>query len=139
LAVKATLQLPDLTRFYSFTTQRLKNSLKPLGRALRTVIETKQGGIRPHGVSQDLWVKAVAFAVAGQTGVIVSADALIIPREVAELAVRQVREARGVTRGAVYLSATHTHSSLGGCPVWPVRRCSALRTVSTASPSIRPR
>ncbi|MBE7503526.1 MAG: neutral/alkaline non-lysosomal ceramidase N-terminal domain-containing protein [Verrucomicrobiales bacterium] len=66
------------------------------------------------GVHQELWVKAVAFAVAGQTGVMVSADALIIPREVADLAARQVREARGVTREAVYLSATHTHSSLGG-------------------------
>jgi hypothetical protein len=66
------------------------------------------------GVHQDLWVKAVAFAVAGQTGVMVSADALIIPREVADLAGRQLREARGLTREAIYLSATHTHSSLGG-------------------------
>lgn len=66
------------------------------------------------GVHQDLWVKAVAFAAAGQTAVMVSADALIIPRKVTDLAARQVREARGLTRGALYLSATHTHSSLGG-------------------------
>jgi len=66
------------------------------------------------GVHQDLWVKAVAFAVADQTGVVVTADALIIPREVGDLAVRQLRETRGLARDAVYLSATHTHSSLGG-------------------------
>jgi len=48
------------------------------------------------GVHQDLWVKAVAFAVADQTGVVVTADALIIPREVGDLAARQLREARGL-------------------------------------------
>ena len=46
------------------------------------------------GVHQDLWVKAVAVAVADQTGVVVTADALIIPREVGDLAVRQLRETR---------------------------------------------
>jgi len=35
-----------------------------------------------------------AFAVAHQTGVVVTADALIIPREVGDLAVRQLRETR---------------------------------------------
>jgi hypothetical protein len=33
------------------------------------------------GVNQDVWVKAMALAVAGQTGVIVAADALLVPRE----------------------------------------------------------
>ncbi|MBK9140154.1 MAG: hypothetical protein IPM17_15520, partial [Verrucomicrobia bacterium] len=63
---------------------------------------------------QDLWVKAAAFAVAGKTGVVVTADALIIPREVGDLARRQLAEARGLSREAVYFSATHTHASLGG-------------------------
>jgi len=65
------------------------------------------------GVHQDMWVKAVAFAVAGRTGVLVTADALIIPGEVGDPAVRQLREARGLPREAVYQSATHTHSGLG--------------------------
>jgi hypothetical protein len=51
------------------------------------------------GVHQDLWVKAVAVAVADQTGVVVTADALIIPREVGDLAVRQLRETRAARRG----------------------------------------
>lgn len=66
------------------------------------------------GVHQDLWAKAVAFAVAGRTGVVLTADALIIPREVGDLVVHALREARGLPREAVYLSASHTHSSLGG-------------------------
>lgn len=66
------------------------------------------------GVDQDLWVKAVAFAVGGRTGVVVSADALIVPREVAELASQRIRASRGLERGGVYFGATHTHSSLGG-------------------------
>ena len=51
------------------------------------------------GVHQDLWAKAVAVAVADQTGVVVTADALIIPREVGDLAVRQLRETRAARRG----------------------------------------
>jgi hypothetical protein len=66
------------------------------------------------GVDQEVWVRAVAVAVAGRTGVVVAAEALIIPREVAELALRQLGTARGLAREAVYFSATHTHSSLGG-------------------------
>ncbi len=66
------------------------------------------------GVGQDLWVKAIAFAQGAHTGVVVGADALIVPREVAEDAARRVAAARGVSRGALYFGATHTHSSLGG-------------------------
>jgi neutral ceramidase len=66
------------------------------------------------GQHQELWVKAVAFAVAGRTGVVVSADALIIPRAVADTAARRICQAKGLTRPAVYFGATHTHASLGG-------------------------
>jgi hypothetical protein len=65
------------------------------------------------GVHDDLYVKAVAFRVAERLGVMLGADALIIPREVTDLALEKLREL-GLRREQVYLSATHTHSSLGG-------------------------
>ncbi|HXJ55794.1 MAG TPA: neutral/alkaline non-lysosomal ceramidase N-terminal domain-containing protein [Verrucomicrobiae bacterium] len=66
------------------------------------------------GVLQDVWVKAVAFAVSGQTSVIVAAEALIIPRDVADKAAHRLAEAKGLARELIYFNATHTHSSIGG-------------------------
>jgi len=66
------------------------------------------------GTHDELFAKAVAFKVDGQTGVIVSADALIIPREVAEAAAAQLQRELKLARPALYFAATHTHSSLGG-------------------------
>ena len=64
------------------------------------------------GIHDDLWVKAVAFVVAGQTGVVASADALIIPFEVSEAAADLLRP-DGITRTQLYFSATHSHCSIG--------------------------
>lgn len=72
------------------------------------------------GVHDDLWVKAFAFAVGGQTGVVVCADALIVPREVTELAMARITAETGLRREQVYFSATHTHCSLGGWGEGPV-------------------
>jgi neutral ceramidase len=66
------------------------------------------------GVHDDLCVKAVALRVGDRVGVIVGADALIIPPEVAELASRRLEQELKLSREQLYLSATHTHSSLGG-------------------------
>ncbi len=65
------------------------------------------------GVHDDLYVKAVALRVQGRTGVMVGADALIIPPEVAAKAVRRLEMESGLTRAQIYLGATHTHASLG--------------------------
>ena len=65
------------------------------------------------GVHDDIYVKAVALKVGGRIGVIVGTDALIIPAEVAERAVRQLGREAGLSREQVYFGATHTHSSLG--------------------------
>ena len=65
-----------------------------------------------NGVHDDIYVKAVAFKVGDRLGVMVGADALIIHREVAEMAARRLEEL-GLSREQIYLSATHTHSSLG--------------------------
>ena len=66
------------------------------------------------GVHDDLFVKAIAFKVQDRVGIIVGADALIIPRDVEERAMRRLEQESGLRREQVYLSATHTHSSLGG-------------------------
>ena len=65
-----------------------------------------------NGVHDDIYIKAVAFKVGGRLGVMVGADALIIPREVADMAAARLEEL-GLSREQIYLSATHTHSSLG--------------------------
>ena len=65
------------------------------------------------GTHDDLEVKAVALRVAGQVGVMVGADALIVPPEVTEAVMRRVESELHLSRQQVYLSATHTHCSLG--------------------------
>jgi hypothetical protein len=66
------------------------------------------------GVHDDLYVKAVALRVGDRLGVMVGADALIIPPEVTEAALHNLEQQPGLRREQLYLSATHTHSSLGG-------------------------
>lgn len=66
------------------------------------------------GVHDDIYVTAIVLKVQEKVGVFVGADALIIPREVAEAAAKQARERFGLTREQIYFGATHTHASLGG-------------------------
>ncbi len=65
-------------------------------------------------VHDDLFVKAVALRVNDRVGVMVGADALIIPPEVTDLVAERLAKESGLSREQIYLSATHTHSSLGG-------------------------
>lgn len=67
-----------------------------------------------RGERDPLWAKAVAFAGGGRTGVVVSADLLIIPREIAENAAERIHARTGVAAKAVYFGATHTHGGPGG-------------------------
>ncbi len=67
-----------------------------------------------QGVHDDLFVKAVALRVGDQVGVMVASDALIVPAEVTEQAMRRLESELKLSRDQVYLSATHTHSSIGG-------------------------
>lgn len=71
-------------------------------------------GLPATGVHDDLFVKAIAIRVNGQIGVMLGADALIIPREVTDLAAPEIQRDLGLGRRQLYLSATHSHSSLGG-------------------------
>jgi len=68
----------------------------------------------------DLFVKAVALRVGEVTGVMVGADALIVPPAVADLATQRLATELNLTRGQVYLGATHTHCSLGAWGEGPV-------------------
>jgi hypothetical protein len=71
-------------------------------------------GKSAQGTHDDLFIKAVAFRVQGKVGVMLGADALIIPREVAEMAAQRLEKESGLNREQIYFSATHTHCSLGG-------------------------
>lgn len=66
------------------------------------------------GIHDDLYIKAVAFQVGGERAVMVSADALIVPAEVAEEAMAQLERDLQLRRDQVYFGATHTHASVGG-------------------------
>lgn len=79
------------------------------------------------GVHDDLFVKALALRVDGVTGVIVGADALIVPPEVADLAAQRLAGEVGLARGQIYLGATHTHCSLGAWGQGPVAEAFAGR------------
>ncbi len=66
------------------------------------------------GTHDDLFVKAVALKLGDRIGVMVGADALIIPPEVTAMATQRLQKEAGLSREQLYLSATHTHSSFGG-------------------------
>jgi len=66
------------------------------------------------GVHDDLFVKAVALRVDNHLAVMLGADALIIPPEVTDEATARLARENGLSREQIYLSATHTHCSLGG-------------------------
>jgi neutral ceramidase len=67
-----------------------------------------------RGTHDDLFVKAVALRVGDRLGVMLGCDALIVPREVTDLAMERLSRDAGLRREQVYLSATHTHGSIGG-------------------------
>jgi hypothetical protein len=72
------------------------------------------------GVHDELFVKALALRVGDLTGVMVGSDALIVPREVTALAAQRLERELQLGRAQIYLSATHTHCSLGGWGEGPV-------------------
>src|SRR5438477_5226035 len=61
------------------------------------------------GIHDDIYVKAIALRVADRLGVMIGADALIIPREVTDIAAQRLQQELNLQREQIYLSATHTH------------------------------
>lgn len=65
------------------------------------------------GIHDSIFVKAAAIKVGSQTVVLVGADMLIMPPGVID-SVALVLAKKGIQRGQVFFSASHTHASLGG-------------------------
>lgn len=65
------------------------------------------------GIHDSIFIKAVALKVNRQTVIIVGADLLIMPPNIID-SVTVLLARKGIQRGQVFFSATHTHSSLGG-------------------------
>jgi neutral ceramidase len=67
-------------------------------------------------VHDDVFVKAVAIRVGDRVGIMFGCDALIVPREVADEAASLLSRywTNTPSRRQLYLSATHTHCSIGG-------------------------
>jgi neutral ceramidase len=89
-----------------------------LGRVLITPKEpVRMSGyanrVKPsEGVAGDLWAKALAVEDRkGARVVFVSADVLIMPREIAEDVAAQVKKKYGIERDKLVLSVTHTHAA----------------------------
>jgi hypothetical protein len=90
------------------------NALKGEFRSLPLAGYGNRHGKPAQGIHDDLYVKAVALRVGDRLGVMLGADALVIPPEVTDLARRQLTEQLKLSRDQLYLSATHTHASIGG-------------------------
>ena len=64
------------------------------------------------GIHDSVFVRAAALKVGNQMLVFVSGDLLIMPPNIVD-SVTNILSKKGIQRGQVYYSATHTHSSVG--------------------------
>ncbi len=71
-------------------------------------------GAPSTGVHDPLFVKALAVSDGDDTAVIVGADMLVVPENIADAVRQQVTAATGLHAGAILFNATHTHSGGGG-------------------------
>lgn len=74
----------------------------------------RKDGMRSQGVRDDLKVKAVAFHDGKDTVVLIGADMLIIPPNVAEMTVEKVAARCPLQSRNLYFAASHTHCGPGG-------------------------
>jgi len=70
-------------------------------------------GAPSTGVHDDVYVKALALSDGVDTAVLVGADILIVPENVAEMVREEVARRTPLTANDVYFSASHTHCSVG--------------------------
>ncbi|HUW61452.1 MAG TPA: neutral/alkaline non-lysosomal ceramidase N-terminal domain-containing protein [Candidatus Bathyarchaeia archaeon] len=66
-----------------------------------------------EGVHDDLFVKALALSDGQDVAVIVGADILLVPENVAELVREAVAKQTPLTANSLYFTASHTHDSVG--------------------------
>ncbi|HEX2921806.1 MAG TPA: neutral/alkaline non-lysosomal ceramidase N-terminal domain-containing protein [Bacteroidales bacterium] len=65
------------------------------------------------GIHDSIYVRAVALSTGTDTLVIVSADMLIMPPDIADTVIKILSGSR-IKRRQIFFSATHTHSGIGG-------------------------
>jgi len=73
----------------------------------------KRGGKLFEDVHDSLWVRTVVFTNEETEIALVTADLLIIPNEVTIMLEKSMKEG-GLSSNQIFLSATHTHCSIGG-------------------------
>lgn len=71
-------------------------------------------GAAVQGVHDSLFVSAIALRIGEQTRILMSADLLIIPPNIAEKTTALLEEKLGLGREHVFFAATHTHCAMGG-------------------------
>lgn len=74
----------------------------------------KREGQPARGVHDSLYIKAMALKIQDQVQVIVSADMLIVPPNIAVEVQQVLTQQTDIKRNQIIYTATHTHSSLGG-------------------------
>lgn len=72
-------------------------------------------GAASTGSASDLYVQAVSVSDGSDRAVIVAADLLIVPENVADAVRAGVKERRNLPPRALLFTATHTHSGPGAC------------------------
>ena len=71
-------------------------------------------GAAVEGVHDSLFVSATALKVGDQIRILMSADLLIIPPNIAEKTTALLENRIGLARNQLFFAATHTHCSMGG-------------------------
>ncbi len=66
------------------------------------------------GVHDELYVKAIAFSDGEDTAVVVGADMLLVPPNIAEPVREQVAKETPLTASNIFFTASHSHDSVGG-------------------------
>jgi len=74
---------------------------------------SKRHGKPSTGIRDPLYVRALVLTQGQETAVFVSGDMLIFPRPMAEAILRKVSKELKISRNAIILSATHTHTGPG--------------------------
>ncbi len=93
-----------------------------LGWARRSIVPSATAPMAGYGISRgdfegihdSVYVYAVAWQSGGQWYAIVSADLLVFPPAVADYLHENVQQQTGIAFEKLFLTATHTHSSIGG-------------------------
>lgn len=98
----------------SITPTIVKNNENPEKGAFKAIKLAGFGdGKIATGAHDSIFTKAVAINVNGNLAVLVSADLLLMPPEVAEKVGKNLEHQSDLSRKQIFFGATHTHASIG--------------------------